>query len=550
MVLGGVLAGLVLGLLATQSGGDAAKTTSTTTTSTTTTSTSAEKLDSLPSAVTISLPRTATGRRVPDGFLGFSFEFSAVRAYTGGDPRNINPVFEQLIRNLTPGRRPVIRIGGDSTDLSYAPSPGVTPPPYVAYALTPGWMATTAALAHQLGARMTMGLNLVANNPALAAAEARDFVRALGRRSVGALEIGNEPNIYSQLTVEHTLLGIPLHARPRNFGYPAYRRQFQAVAQAAPHLALAGPALAVGPTPKKGSWVNTMADFLRRDPRVRTLTVHRYPLRNCYVPPTSPQYPTVAHLLSPYSTAGLAASLSRWLQIAHQQHRQLRVDELNSVACRGRPGVSDTFASSLWVTDALFSLLHAGVDGVNIHTLPQSAYELFEFSDTGGQWRGVVRPVYYGLQLFAQAAPPGSRLLEVPGVSGGSSVLSVWATRGADRVDRVVLIDKDPSRGETVTVRPPAGTGGGATLERMQAPSVESGSQITLGGQTYGPNTTTGQLAPATTEALTPNGHGTYTVRVPAGSAALVTLRPSSAAHERGPGRDGRQFSTPRRSQQ
>src|SRR5450432_4322306 len=114
MVLGGVLAGLVLGLLATQSGGDAAKTTSTTTTSTTTTSTSAEKLDSLPSAVTISLPRTATGRRVPDGFLGFSFEFSAVRAYTGGDPRNINPVFEQLIRNLTPGRRPVIRIGGDS----------------------------------------------------------------------------------------------------------------------------------------------------------------------------------------------------------------------------------------------------------------------------------------------------------------------------------------------------------------------------------------------------------------------------------------------------
>ena len=174
MVLGGVLAGLVLGVLATHGSDDAAKTMSTST----------EKLDPLPSALTISLPRTATGRRVPDGFLGFSFEFSAVRAYTGSDPRAINPVFEQLIRNLSPGQDPVLRIGGDSTDVSYAPSPGVTPPPYVAYALTPSWMATTAALAHQLGARMTMGLNLVANDPALAAAEARDYVRAFGRAAI------------------------------------------------------------------------------------------------------------------------------------------------------------------------------------------------------------------------------------------------------------------------------------------------------------------------------------------------------------------------------
>jgi Glycosyl hydrolase family 79 C-terminal beta domain len=517
LVVGVLVAGLTLGAWATWGGEDPPKPAISGT----------NALDPLPFAVKISLPGKATGHRVPYGFLGFSFEFQAVRAYTGSDPKHVNPVLKQLIRNLSPGQAPVLRIGGDSTDVSYALSAGVQPPPYVAYRLTPSWMATTGALARQLGARMIMGVNLVANDPALAAAEGRGYVKAFGRRAIEALEIGNEPNIYNQLTVYHTLLGVPLLARPRTFGYPAFRRQFEAVARASPHLELAGPALAVGPTPMRGSWVQTMPDFLRRDPRVQIMTVHRYPLRNCYVPPSFFQFPTVAHLLSRYSTAGLAASLHRWLGIAHDQHRQLRVDELNSVACRGKKGVSDTFASSLWATDALFSLLHAGVDGVNIHTLPKSSYELFEFTRAHGSWRSWVRPVYYGLQLFAQAAPPGSRLLKLPGLGGGSSVLSVWATRGTDRIDRVVLIDKDPSRAERVTLRPPSGTPGGATLERLRARSVDSRFGVTLGGRTYGRETSTGQLSPAISQALTPNARGAYTITVPAGSAALVTLRPS-----------------------
>ena len=55
-----------------------------------------------------------------------------------------------------------------------------------------------------------MGLNLAANEPALAAAEARDYVKAFGRGAIEALEIGNEPNVYGKLTVYHTLLGAPV----------------------------------------------------------------------------------------------------------------------------------------------------------------------------------------------------------------------------------------------------------------------------------------------------------------------------------------------------
>ncbi|HEX4010160.1 MAG TPA: glycosyl hydrolase family 79 C-terminal domain-containing protein [Solirubrobacteraceae bacterium] len=471
--------------------------------------------------LTVTVGDTSVGNPIPSGFLGFSFEFQAVRTYTGSDPRHINPVLVQLIRNLTPGQAPVLRIGGDSTDVSYVPAAGVGPPAYVSYPLTPSWMATTAALAKRLGAKLIMGLNLGADEPRLAAAEARGFVKALGP-SLEALEIGNEPNVYGKVTVAHSFFGVPVPARPKNFGYPAFHRQFNAIAAAAPRLTLAGPALAIGPTPSNGSWVGSMSRFLAGERRVSMMTVHRYPLRNCYVPPSSPQYPSISHLLSTYASAGLANSLKRWVAIAHGQHRLLRVDELNSAACRGKTGVSNAFASALWVTDALFSLARAGVDGIDMHTLPNAAYELFQFSDTGGRWRAQVRPVYYGLQLFAQAAPAGAQLLSV-GDQGRNTDFSTWATRAPDGTVRVVLINKDQRRNRSVTLHLPAAVTATATVERMRAPSVSSTGGVTLGGRSYGAETASGELA-APRLAHVAATDGTIKLPVPHGSAALVTI--------------------------
>jgi Glycosyl hydrolase family 79 C-terminal beta domain len=460
------------------------------------------------------------GPRIPSGYLGLSIEFQAVRAYTGTDPRQVNPVLVQLIRNLSPGQRPVLRIGGDSTDVSWVPGPGVKPPRYESYRLTPGWLATTAALARVLGARMIMGLNLAADEPALDGAEARAFRASLGQ-GLEAFEIGNEPNVYGKIALFKTRHGTFEKARRRSFGYVAFRSQFDAAAAAAPSLPLAGPALAVGPIADKGSWVQSMGAFLAHEQRVSTFTMHRYPLRNCYVPKRSKQYPTVAHLLSNYATTTLVAGLRRWIRIAHSHDRPLRLDELNSVACRGKPGISDTMASALWVTDALFSLADAGVNGVNMHTLPKSAYELFHFTHRDGRWQAYVQPVYYGLELFAQAAPPGARIVRVP--HAAHSGLSIWATRAVDGTLRVVLVNKDPRRARAVSLRMPAGTNAPATVERLRAASVYARRGVTLGGRTYGSATETGVLGPPRDQSLTRRS-GAFTLSVPPGSAALVTF--------------------------
>ncbi len=484
-------------------------------------------------AGTPTLHLTRAGAAVPGGFLGISMEFQAVREYTGSDPHSVDPVLATLIADLSPGQRPVLRIGGDSTDASWVPASGVKPPRFSGYTypLTPGWLSTTAAFAHELRARLILGLNLAAGEPALDAAEARAFLTAFGRSSIEALEIGNEPNLFATIP-EWTLAdGEKVRARARGYGPARYGHEVAAVVAALPRTrpawSLAGPALAASQDPAAaGVWKTGMAGFLRSEPAVRQLTVHRYPLKNCFVAHHSPQVPSIDHLLSQYSTAGLAAGVRVWVRLARTQGRTVRIDELNSVACKGKPGVSDTFASALWATDALFSLASAGVGGVNIHTLPDAAYEPFTASRAGsGRWSAHVEPEYYGLRLFAQAAPVGSRLVGIRGV-GRSVSLSAWATRATDGTERIVLIDKDPGRARTVRLAVPAGmVRRDVTIERLTAPSVSARGGVRLGGRTYGAVTTTGTLgSPRTTRAAS-GGDGTVVVRVGGGSAALVTLR-------------------------
>jgi hypothetical protein len=253
------------------------------------------------------------------------------------------------------------------------------------------------------------------------------------------------------------------------------------------------------------------------------VTWHAYGLNQCVTSPSSPQYPSVPNLLSATASRGFVAGLEPFVSFAHRVGASFRVDEMNSVSCNGRLGVSNTLASALWILDSLFTLDADGVDGVNIHTYTDAANGLFDFSRPHGQWAGEVHPLYYGMLMFAEAAPPGSRLLRIQSSHQGR--LRAWATLAPDHRTRVLLINDSLTSTAVAKVRASRARGA-ASLESLRASSAYATSGVFLGGQTFGPQTPTGVLAPPRDQTVAPRS-GVYNVVLPAGSATLVTFAPS-----------------------
>jgi len=461
----------------------------------------------------VTVSRGASGQVIQPGFLGLSLENTAILPYAGSDPKALDPVFLQLVRNLTPDPSPVLRIGGDSTDWAWYPVPGLSKPGGVRVTLTRRWLAVMHALAIDLHARLIMGIDLEAGSRAAADSEASAFERYIGKPSIEALELGNEPNLYGNFTWYVLPDGVHVDGRPPGYDFVSFVRDFSSFAAGLP-----GPL--AGPATGAPSWMADTGAFVAAEPRVGVVTLHAYPVQSCFVPPSSPTYPTVANLLAPAATTGLADGIAPYVPVAHAHHVLLRIDEINTDSCGAAPGVSNAFVSALWALDTLFEMARVGVDGVNIHTYPGATYQLFTFTHTRRGWRASVAPEYYGLEMFAQAAPAGSRLIATT-ITNAQGV-TAWATRGREGRTRVVLINESLDR-RTIALDATAGVHP-ATLERLRAPRLSSTSGVTLGGQSFGADTKTGRLAGRTTVAKLGASHGRYEFTLPAESAALVTL--------------------------
>lgn len=458
------------------------------------------------------------GRPIPPAFLGLAMEYRGIVAYAGPDPTAINPVLQQMIRNLAPGQSPVIRIGGDSTDWTWWPQRGLRKPAGVNYALTPSWIATVRGLLQATNAGVIVGINLEANRPLVSGAEARALINGIGRQRVRALELGNEPELYGRLPWSRTPTGTPIMGRPASYRRGGWNTDFARARAAMPAYPLAAPATG------NFGFLASLGGLLSAEPSVRLLTFHRYPLHRCHTPPTAVAYPTVPNLLAPVASRGLMQGTAHAIAIAHSRGIPFRVAEMGPVTCGGRWGVSNSFASALWVLDALFAIAGSGADGVNIQTAPWpgTPNEIFYFHQLGRQWQGWARPEYYGALMFVQAAPPGSRLLGL-GYAGGSQI-RVWATLTPGHQIHLVAINASLTHAASIHVRLP--TAAPATVSRLLAPGAYATGGVTLAGQSFDATTTGLPRGSRRTTSLRPSG-GRYTLTLPASSAAMLTV----AAH-------------------
>jgi hypothetical protein len=468
-------------------------------------------------AAEVTVTSTPSGSAIPQSFLGISTEVQDLEGYAGTNPDAVDPAFLRLLGAIAPGQRPVLRIGGDSTDWSWYPVAGHPTPKGVTYTIKRRWLQVARATAQDLNGKLIVGVNLEADSTSDAVGEANAMVHTIGSSYIDALEIGNEPELYHHFAWYHTKSGAPVFGRPADWSLPIYRAEFTTFADAMPRVPIAGPVSGIG------LWLDQLGTFLDDEPKVSVVTMHAYPLKHC----TPSHIVTIPEVLANSASDGFVSEVTPYVRIAQAHHKPIRIDEVNAISCGGTAGVSDSFASALWMENTLFGLAHTGVGGVNVHMTPGAINAILNPVHNGSGSAINVQPEYYAMIMFAQAAPPGSHIMRLK-LAGLPPDEQAWATRDASGTTRVVLIDRSGAAANDTTIRVPGATGP-ATVESLRAHSLASTEGVTLGGQTFGDATTTGALADTAVDPTVLPVHGAYPVRIPAASVEMLTFHPPAA---------------------
>ncbi|MDX6730041.1 MAG: hypothetical protein QOK49_4846 [Baekduia sp.] len=372
---------------------------------------------------------TGRGPIVPPSFLGLSVEWDSVMAYTGAAGRRRSGLLA-LLRPLAraAGSPLALRIGGDTGDQAWWNPGGRPRPRTVLQDVGPATLDAVAWLARGLGGPLTLGLNLALGDPANAATLAAEAGRRLPAGAPAALEIGNEPDLYRH---GHTFSsGGHLHRRllkDPHYSVATYARQVDRYLRRLSRRG--GPRLVVGGFAGPGWWPSLPRLLRGWGRRPGAIAGHLYALPQCGAPT-----PPATWLMSTSASRDRVATLAPLAAIARRHGLPLRVAELNSAACGGRPRFSDTRAAALWLTDTLFSILRLGAAGADVHTWRGAEYAPFA---TAGSRVTARRPLQ-GMLAFAKAAPTGSHL--VPTAVQGGRGLRSWATVDPHGVVRVALL--------------------------------------------------------------------------------------------------------------
>jgi hypothetical protein len=432
-------------------------------------------------------------------FAGLSYEKSSLYLprFTGSNT-DLIALFKRLGTS-------VLRIGGNSVDENVWTPNGAG---QTAGQIAPSDVAAFAAFVKATGWQCLYGINLGgaatgATTPALAAAEVAYAAQQLGSSLLG-IEIGNECDNYGysgsyfagnwSLAQFETLWG-----------------QFRiAILATTPGVAITGPASA--DPAHITTWTIPFGEAVTKS-EITLLTQHYY--RADGELPTS----TAQFLITPDTT--LTADLPKLQSGAQTIVIPYRIAECNSYYNGGADGVSDSYASSLWVIDFLFNCAQYSSSGVNLHGGGYGAGYTPIADDKGAIVD--VRPEYYGILLFTLAGP-GSLLATQ--LSAGSLNATAYAVKTSSGGLNLVIVNKDLTQNLQLTAQLPQSASSATLLEMTQltsgatAPDLTATSGVTIQGALVNPD---GTFSPSAAYTLTPSGTQ-IACYVPALSAVLIQI--------------------------
>ncbi len=322
---------------------------------------------------------------VPQDFIGLSYESAQLAnpAFFSAE----NAALIALFRELTD--QGVLRLGGGTSEFTaFTSEEPSSPLPFDAVGadtsknvksdtpITPKSLRNLRAFLDATNWRCLYGLNLGRGTIARAAEEASYAQSILGSRLI-AFQLGNEPDAWRN------------RYRPATWSYADYWKEWStahaAIVARVPNAKFAGPDVS-----NKVAYVTGFAEDVKKSsPDVVMLTSHYYAMGPAGAPGM-----TIDRLLSP--DPRLEHGLPVIIDAAGGTGLPYRMSEGNSCWNGGQPGVSDTFASTLWVADMMLDFASFGCAGVNLHGGGNGYYTPIAGSMASGFVR---RPEYFGMEL-------------------------------------------------------------------------------------------------------------------------------------------------------
>jgi hypothetical protein len=426
-------------------------------------------------------------RPIADDFIGFGYESSAVAREGYFSSGNTHLVW--LYQTL--GQHGLVRIGGNVSDHTRFVPDG-KPDAQTEKGTTiinQHVLEEFGGFLRSTGWKAMWGLNLGSGSKQEAVQEALAVHRALGDR-LQSFEIGNEVDLLPRFKTYDSY-------------YAAYQEYKQAIRGTLPQAAFSGPDVAVNT-----QWA---VDFAASEGKDLKLLTHHYYRTGARKPEA-----TIETLLA--TDPAFRSKLEKLQRTCLEKSICFRINEVNSFYGGGKPGVSDTFASTLWCLDFMFQLASYGCQGVNLETdinqLGWVSHYSPIFRDVTGQL--IARPEYYGMLAFAMS---GKGDVVKSTASPTDANVTVYATRNTTGPFWVTAVNKDLSRQVTLEIVLPRDCSN-AEAYRLAAPSVESRDQVTLAGEQVSAQ---GTWSPGPVEKIKVN-EAVASLQVPAGSAVLVRL--------------------------